>query len=104
MEANKTEMKKMKQWLKDEAIRLRELKSEIKAEARAGHIGKAGSLQYDLYLDRLTYRWNHIAYSMAKGKTYEQIESHTKDGNTPNMNWIYDQLENLCEPEPEATA
>lgn len=99
METNKAQMKQMKEWLKAEAIELRKLKNAIKIEARAGHIGAAGTLQSNLFCKKDEYRHKHIAYSMAKGKTYEQIESSVIYGHEPRMKLIQSYLDDLCESE-----
>lgn len=103
MNTNKEKMIEMKAWLKDAAKKIRESKKAIK-EYQKGHGGchpidwggkepKAPCL-YRLKALQSDYRHKHIAYSLALGKTMEQIESkHRKnelgvEPNLPNMSLV----------------
>ena len=91
-------MKLTKQWLKDNTIKIRELKDSYKNEQRANFgcptydtIVKLGRLQRE-------YRHRHIAYSELKGNERHLIEIPRKN-NKPNedlIQWYKDKiLENL---------
>ena len=95
MNVNKEEMMKMKAWLKETGKQIREMQRAIKDyqrehggcypypwgnDPKALSIGKLVALQD-------AYRNNHIAYSLARGKTMEQIESkHRTDENGRELN------------------
>ena len=85
MNTNREEMQKMKAWLKVTAKQIREMKKQFKdAQRGAGESWKIGMALRPL---QWNYRHNHIAYSLARGKTLEQIESkHKKDENGREMN------------------
>lgn len=94
-----TNLKEMKTWLKENGKAIRALKLEIKESMRANN--GCGGLQWTHEIMKDKYRNNHIAYSMARGKTYEQIESYTRpDTTTPNWSYIND-LIFMIEPEKE---
>jgi Fe-S-cluster-containing dehydrogenase component len=46
--------------------------------------------EYDRKLKSLKFQFRHrlIAYSIAKGKTYEQIEKKVHEGNEPNWTFV----------------
>ena len=73
-------------------LRLRELKKEISAGMRNGNY--MGDKQWKLEELKSEFRHQHIAYSMAKGRTYKEIENKTKIGNEPNWRIIEDILLN----------
>jgi hypothetical protein len=82
-------MKQAKQWLKDNSIKIRELKDIYKNEQRANFgcptyntIVKLGGLQRE-------YRHRHIAYSELKGNKRHLIEI-PRENNKPNENLICD--------------
>ena len=81
-----TNKKEMKQWLKDETISIRKYREDMKSKQR--ETGDAWSEQSNLITIKQKYRHRHIAYSLAKGKTYEQIEKVVKEGNEPNWREI----------------
>ena len=87
MKTNRKEMQETKQWLKDEAKVIRVLKKEMKNAMRTSP-GSAWKLQSKLIEAKMHYRWNHISYSMARGKTYEQIEITIRKDNEPNWSKI----------------
>lgn len=77
-------------------IDLREIKNELKAEAkllREDRIAlkelqrankRADGAMSNLYYSKVTYRCKHIAYGLMKGKSYEQIEKYVRPGNEPD--------------------
>ena len=81
-----TNKKEMKQWIKTEAISIREARENMKTKQR--ETGDAWAEQSNLVSRVQEYRTRHIAYSLAKGKTYKQIENKVKEGNEPNWNRI----------------
>jgi hypothetical protein len=44
----------------------------------------------DVYSRQNEYRYKHIVISLARGKTYEQIEPKVRKGNEPNWKYIDD--------------
>ena len=81
----KTEKKpiwELKQYLKDKAIGIRNIKDTIKSTMRSGDYAgyMQGELNYKLKPD---YRHHHIVYCELRGKTRDQIEKPGKD-NLPN--------------------
>lgn len=72
--------------LKALAQDIRELKQTIK-EAQRNDDG-AARYQYKLPGLKDEFRHKHIAYCMAKGRSYEQIENKTREGNEPDFNYI----------------
>ena len=93
-------MIELKNILKDEAAKLRELKASIKTTQKAG--GIAGGMQWDLQKGRAWYRHRHIAYSLLKGKTYDQIENNCREGNEPDWSLI-EEIKNEYAPEDVRT-
>lgn len=83
-------LKEMKQWLKENGAAIRETRQEIKNLMRAGNY--AGNLQWKLPERISEYRHNHIAYSMARGKDYKDIEKKIRKGNEPNWGIINELL------------
>lgn len=65
---------------------LRELKKEISLGMRNGKY--MGSQQWDLETKTKEFRHQHIAYSMALGREYKEIENYTRPGNEPNWKYI----------------
>lgn len=92
-------LKEMKTWLKENGKAIRALKIEMKNCMRTD-IGSAWRLQNKLEDDKRAYRHNHIAYSMARGKTYDQIEAKTPRASDLNWNQINIIIENIS-PEKE---
>ena len=79
----KTEMKNK---LKEMAAQIRADRNEIAKLQKNGEY--AGNIQWPLPGKIEEYRWHHIAYSLARGKTYKQIENKVKDGNKPDWGRI----------------
>lgn len=65
---------------------IRELKEEIKRESRRGNPTR--DLQSQLSTDKLNYRYEHVAYSLLKGKKYKDIEQVVADGNEISMDIV----------------
>lgn len=73
-------LKEMKQWLKENGALISETRKEHKNKQRTNGYGLDGKL-LDL---KHEYRHNHIAYSMARGKDYKNIETKVRKGNEPD--------------------
>ena len=78
----------LKAELKLMAADLRADKTEIKKTQKENGSGSAAILQWKLLGAKYSYRHRHIAYSMLKGKTYEQIEPKCRENNKPNQEHI----------------
>ena len=74
-----SKIKELKNWLKTEAITLRELKRSIAEIQRAKGSGAAAREQGSLISKKQNYRHHHIAYCELRGKTREQIERPRQD-------------------------
>jgi len=70
------EFQKLKTWLKITGEELRDLRNALKNTQRSGQY--AGRYIRDLILLQKEYRTKHIAYSMARGKKYEEIERYSR--------------------------
>lgn len=68
-----------KEMQKTSALEIRTQKDEVKKTQREKKY--AGILQCKLISAKKQYRLNHIAYSLLKGRLYEQIEQKTKEQN-----------------------
>ena len=80
-------MKEFKIWIKEEAVSIKELRNNVKAQQRAKI--DCWKDQWDLDTKSKTYRLYHIAYSMLRGKEYEQIERTVKDRNKlTSRQWV----------------
>ena len=82
---NKEKMYALKEELKTIAEEIKKLKPIFKDAQRNNnepwlYLGKLGSLQFQ-------FRHRLIAYSLTKGKNYEQIERTVREGNEPN--WVF---------------
>lgn len=73
-----TKRNELKKQLKDKALLIRGLKKEIAENHQTGNSDLASRQQSELHYRKLEYRWMHIAYSMLRGKTIEQIEPRRK--------------------------
>jgi hypothetical protein len=76
----------LKQELKQLASELRNDKIAIKAHQK--EYGAAGYQQCAIFKKKRTCRQKHIAYSMMRGRSYEQIEPKCREGNEPDMDLI----------------
>ena len=95
------DIKSLKSELKVEAFKLRETKADIKTKQKAGQY--AGYKQSELLTLKWNYRHRHIAYSIMRGKSYQQIERKCREDNQPNFDKIKElineytpQKENVC--------
>ena len=88
-------LKEMKQWLKENGKAIRALKLEIKNSMRKCEFGNIWRLQSAVESAKCTYRTNHIAYSMARGKSYDQIESKTPRAGEPYWSLINEIIEQI---------
>lgn len=96
MNTNREKMRETKAWLKETAKKIREMKDAIKEYQRKNGgcyptdwTGKDTTKPclYRLKAMQRAYRMTHIAYSLARGKTLEQIEpNHRKDENGNRIN------------------
>lgn len=83
MKTEFTNMKEMKEALKHVANELKLMKTK---EYRREHQYLGG--QYRERIIANEYRLVHIAYSLMKGKTYEQIEQKCRENNEPDLDII----------------
>jgi len=75
---------------------LKDLSKEIvqlKQERSPNYVGTRIAIDYTWASSRLVsarfeFRYKHIAYCLAKGRKYEEIESKVKKGNEPSWNNI----------------
>jgi len=91
-----------KYYLKGLAIQLREIKKELRqyyTDFRELNYKKAREkyeksgrwsyiIEHDIKKAKYEFRHQHIAYCLARGKTYEQIEQKVREGNEPNQDYI----------------
>ena len=78
----------LKQALKTTASQLRDDKANIKITQKEGGSGAACTLQYNLIGKKRSYRHCHIAYSMMRGRSYEEIENKCREDNKPDMDLV----------------
>ena len=78
----------LKQELKQLASELRDDKLDIKKTQKENGSGSASLQQYQILKKKRTYRNKHIAYSLMRGRTYEQIEPKCREGNGPDHKLI----------------
>lgn len=76
----------LKQEQKVLATDLHNQKHEISKTQKEGKV--AGLLQCNLIYMKRDYRYKHIAYSLIRGRTYEQIETKCRKGNEPDQKTI----------------
>jgi hypothetical protein len=70
-------MNELKEDIKSRARKIRAIRQEVKADLRAGKPAN----QNELEAKKLEYRYRHVAYSLIRGKTREQIEKKVRPGN-----------------------
>jgi hypothetical protein len=78
----------LKSELKQLASELRNDKASIKQTQKECGSGAACDQQAAVVTKKRTCRHRHIAYSMMRGRTYEQIEAKCREGNSPDQNLI----------------
>lgn len=81
-----TRLNNIKEELNKIAVEIKETKKEIKEKQRNKKY--AGNLQYSITHTKSDYRHKHIAYCLLRGRKYEEIESHIREGNEPNWSLI----------------
>jgi len=98
----KKNFKTLKEELKEMAVKIKETKIETKDTQKKGEY--AGSLQYALLKFRREYRHKHIAYSLMRGRSYEQIEPKCREGNEPNKDLIQEIIDEYSQTEEDVRA
>jgi len=78
-------MKEMKAYLKETAVKIKEAKKQRKG-ATYGFVEVLDSYNPQINL-RYQYRHHHIAYSLLRGRTMEQIERTCREDNKPNEDY-----------------
>jgi hypothetical protein len=88
----------LKKYLKEQTALIRATKTELKHFQRENGGYDGGFFKKIRHLS-INYRHHHIAYSLLKGKTYDQIEKPAID-NKPDMSFIEEikdaYTENVC--------
>lgn len=79
-------MNTIKENLKEQAVALRELKNTISTGMREG--GYMGDEQCEQMDKKQKFRYEHVAYSMAKGREYSEVENKVKEGNELDMDVV----------------
>lgn len=74
-------LKELKEIIKQKSSEIRELKKEIKKTQKAD--GIAGGMQFKLSVEKGWIRHRHIAYSLLRGRKYEEIEQHCREDHKP---------------------
>ena len=82
-----TKMYDLKKIIKELAVKIKETKILFKDHQRE-HGGYAGEYYRTLYEAQYNYRHKLIAYSLMKGRKYEEIERNCREGNEPNFDLI----------------
>ena len=95
----KKKLKDLKQELKQLAKLIRSTKIEHKEYQRSNQWNEIESTRRTIELSQYNFRHKHIAYCMARGRTYEQIEPKVREGNEPNKTYITSVLDDLTEME-----
>jgi len=90
----------LKEQLKAEAIKLRSQRLDIKKLQQNGKY--AGHLQCSQIYLKSNYRHKHIAYSLMRGRTYEQIEPTCR--NKPDMDRVKEIINEYSEKDVCASA
>jgi len=78
----------LKSELKQLAAELHADKADIKATQKESGSGAACTQQYQILKKKKECRHKHIAYSLMRGRTYEQIESKCREDNKPDQDLI----------------
>jgi hypothetical protein len=96
-------LKKTKQYLKDLAVEIRELKSQRKLPKRGNQ--SLWSIETKIYKLKYEFRHFHISYCEIRGRKRDQIEKPSKY-NLPNQKYIeqikekilkeYDEQQTIC--------
>jgi len=80
----KTKRLELKQWLKDEGLRIKEIRNKHKNNQR---LNNDNGLMCKLFMAARDYRHHHIAYSELRGHIRSEIEN-PRDNNLPNEDLI----------------
>jgi hypothetical protein len=80
-------LKSLKDTLKKNAHRIKELKA-LRKSSEFGYVHGLDSAQFD-------YRVGHIAYSLLRGRTPEQIESNHRPEKEYERKWAWDKATKL---------
>jgi len=83
-----TKMKELKQELKTLAKIIHTTKIEHKDYQRSNQWSEIESTRRSIETAKYRFRHGHIAYCMARGKKYEEIELRVREGNEPNKDLI----------------
>lgn len=83
----KIKLNELKLELKGLAIKIRNLKRDTKKYQRE-NFGNHGTIGMMLHNIQWEYRHKHIAYCLLRGRTMEQIEKKTREGNEPDQSHI----------------
>ena len=92
-------LKETKEWLKNEATKIRKTKHAYKDAQRNGRFHLIWDLALQLGTMKDGYRYRHIAYSLYRGRTMEQIEKPKKS--LPIMDIIDGYLDEIRSGEPK---
>jgi predicted DNA binding CopG/RHH family protein len=84
-------IKSRKYYLKGLSIQIRELKIEFKELER--NKKDSYSKRREVQKAKYEFRHQHIAYCIARGRTYEQVEQKVRENNEPNQDYIRELLE-----------
>lgn len=90
-------IKSRKYFIKGLASQLRELKNELRQfyidrrtmkwpDVEKKYKGR--HIKTDIQKAKYEFRHQHIAYCLARGRSYEQIESKVRENNEPNQKYI----------------
>jgi hypothetical protein len=85
----------IKSELKKLAVEIHETKKAFKDSQRNGTWRVTEELRSKCSSLSWGFRHDHIAYSMLRGRTYEQIEAKVAKGNEPNMELVMEIMEDL---------
>lgn len=86
-------MKTIKTELKAQANAIREMKQDISTGMRAGQY--RGNSQATLIGLKETFRYNHLAYCMIRGREYKECENTTRRENEINMSKLEATIESM---------
>lgn len=86
-------MKTIKESLKAQAAQIRTLKDAINSGMREGkYVWKEQSA---ILSAQRKFRYEHVAYCLLRGRTYEQIENYTKPENAIDMDSVKKIMETM---------
>lgn len=86
-------MNTIKENLKMQARDIRTLKDQVRDGMRKGDY--VWRLQGDLENAKREYRYDHVAYCMLRGRTYEEIENKVRPGNEILMDNVVKIMEKM---------